>query len=256
MNKLSKLFLFFLTMLSWSCGSINSATITTTSTDEATGVKTYITTYPFSAKKGLVRIKNSIRWKGGLYPGCLYPDDCQNITLTVERHSSNQVIVKAFLNKALVELLDEGEDKSNRRPWHKLHTPNNWYKENGFIWVPWFDDTIEDMKNLFKAKRWDTMRGDNRLQLTLNEPGHYHIIVPLDADVEVDFSEGDINYITPPWQARTHLSIESSTVNHGGDSGCSLPAEPKQSWTYYWGNQSDPLTKLITQKGHINVPNP
>jgi hypothetical protein len=232
----------------------NSSKITSkTSTDEVTVGKTYSTVYPFAASKGLIRIKDYACWRTDrdhtLYPGCLYPNDCQNIVVTIERRAGNEVTVEALLDKRIVELVDKSEDVSKQRVWHKLHTPNNFYKDSGLIWVPWLDNTITDIHNWLKKERSSTMRGDNRLDLTLNEPGHYRITIPQDADIEIDLSEGDMRYTS---RAATELSIESSTVNYGGNSGSHGPSGER--WHYCWGPKGAPITTLKTKKGHIELP--
>jgi hypothetical protein len=228
----------------------NSSKITSeTSTNEVTAGKTYSMVYRFDTSKGLIRIKGTDK-DHTLYPGCLYPNDCQNTTVTIERHASNEVTVEALLDKRIVELVDKGEDVSKQRAWHELHTPDNFYKENGWIWIPWLDNTITDIHNYLKKERNNSaMRGGNRLDLTLNEPGHYRIFIPHDADIEIDLSDGDIRYSS---RAATELSIESSTVNYWGNSGSHGHSGGK--WHYFWGPKGAPITELKTKKGHIELP--
>lgn len=96
---------------------------------------------------------------------------------------------------------------------------------------------------------------NNRLTIKLNILGTYQIIIPHDADTKIKLDEGNINYLTPRSKAPTQLSIKSTTVNKWGDSGChAINDQYPESWDYFWGDSSTPLTKLVTKKGHITVP--
>ncbi|MBA3954952.1 hypothetical protein H0X48_06555 [Candidatus Dependentiae bacterium] len=101
------------------------------------------------------------------------------------------------------------------------------------------------------------LRGTNRLYLSFEEPGVYSVAVPNDADIEVNQLEGDISYISdkPTW-----LTIRGTTVNQVGHNGNLIRPSPNNKllknvneWEYYWGSKSDPLTRLVTQNGHITV---
>lgn len=260
MNKIFTQFVFNSLLVFTSLKICATPIVSIKETNYINGAKIYTTTYPFKIQKGLIRISNEIDWKKDcdLYPYKLYPQDCRDTSLTVARHAFNTVVIKAILSKAIVELIDQSEDISLRKPWHANHTLDNfdnYFKEYGYIWLPWRDDTIKK-SFIFKSQRDDLLRGDNRLHLILNEPGHYYITIPYDADIEVTFLEGNINYDTSPSKAPTKLHIESTTVNRGGYSGMSTPGS--NIWDYdgwYWERDSfAPITNLVTHKGHINVP--
>lgn len=340
---------------------------TKTSIDE-NGNKIYEGVYPFENDKGFLAITDrSDYWKNSkYYPEVLYPEDCKNATVKIERHAANAVIIKALLKKDMVKLLDESLHPAERRAWHDLHQPRNDYQEYDWIWTPWYDDCIH--KDYFKAKRNDILRGGNRLTLQLREPanysitlpadanfesrlskdtllennfetqlttivngiflsnnklndkyqltrekglvqikgltqnyldlqitrhkensviidatfeqnisdsnnqlnawdceksggnritlnlqqpGHYSITVPADADLETNLSDESKGKILYSSNEPTKLTVECKRVNRWGDSGSSTPES--ENWQYYWGREEDPVTRLITKKGEINL---
>jgi hypothetical protein len=147
------------------------------------------------------------------------------------------VSVAAVLRNEIVTLADKSLNDAT-------------YKNYNWTWLPWWDDTIKDLKNFKKVERIEELRGGgSRLELRLDEPGEYHITIPHDADINLELSEGDIEYRS---LEATKLYIEGSRVNYCGNSG-SVTSQG-ESWYYYWGTDSDPVTRLITKKGNVSVP--
>lgn len=232
MNKMSA-YMLYATIVAGNCGYVlcSDWVASSTSISETTGLTEYMTTYPFSNQQGLVRLTDPLAHYERV--------EGQKMKITVARHLSNTVVVKAFLNQAQIKRMD-----------HELD------KESGYTRVPWCDDAIiTDFSTYFstylKAKRRDKIRAGNRLAVRLDYPVHYHVTVPHDADVEVALTEGDITYETGR-TVPTKLSIKGSSVSYWGQNGSST--SNGESWDYCWGGETDPITKLETQKGHIELP--
>ncbi|MGC2310730.1 MAG: hypothetical protein WA432_03865 [Candidatus Babeliaceae bacterium] len=225
--------------------------VTKTDSTSINGEKIYSGLYPLQGRQGLIRVRDDATWKKypSHYPGVLYPKDCQDIKVTVDRHQQNDVVITALLKKKIVELVDRSEPIEKRRQWNEFDCVDGTYQKYDKIWTPWWDDTEKDMKNFQKAERNDVLQGGNRLGLRLDEPGEYHIMIPDDASIEIKLKEGDITYLS---LEPTQLHIEGSDVNRWGDNGSC--GGGRQVWDYYWGYDTAPITKLITKKGHISVP--
>jgi hypothetical protein len=198
------------------------------------GQKVYTSEYLFERNQGLVRVKDDITWNQSSYPA-----DSKNLKIIIKRHCLATAVITALLGKEVVKLADKsGEDN---------------YKEYGWLWVPWTDDTAKDRENYFKQARNDKLRGDNRLELVIREPGEYTITIPQDADIELKVTKGDIEYKEPPASTPTLLHIEGTKVNRCGDTG--FPGTEIQLWDYYWGDErKDPKTNLVTKNGSVVVP--
>lgn len=202
----------------------------TATKNEETGEKTYIGNYPVDAPKGFVKVKT--------YFWSLNKNiDSKDVHITVDRHAKQLIVVTAVLAQKTAAAVDEhGKD----------------YQKDGYFWTPWVTDTVKHWEYLFKAVAKAKLRGNNRLMVVIREPGHYHIMLPDDADAEIKAKVGNIDYIS---KLPTQLHIESKTVNKWGDNGSST--SEGQKWDYYWADHFSPQsteTKLIAKAGHINVP--
>lgn len=204
-----------------------------TSTESINEQRTYIGTYRFARDQGLVRVDDE---------QC---SDCPTTKIekvTVVRHNRNEVIVKAILSKATVATTDRSERDNDSKKY-------NW------VWVPWLDDTIiDDMAKYASPERNDTIRGGNRLRLTLRAEGSYRIIVPDDADVEVNLSRGDMEYESSPAQNPSRLHIQGRTVNRWGINGSSTDEGENWDYSVHCCNTINPITSLVTKKGNVTVP--
>jgi hypothetical protein len=199
----------------------------------------YSAVYVFKRDKDLITVKGKPDWikYPSLYPGKLYPHDCLNTKVIIDRHRQNEVKITALLRNEIVTLADESLNDYT-------------YQTNKWRWVPWQDDVPLNINTYRKVERIEGLRGGgSRLKLWLNEPGEYHLTIPHDADLNLALSEGDIEYKS---LEATRLSIERSKVNYCGNSGSSTPEG--ESWDYYRGSDLDPVTRLITKKGYISVP--
>lgn len=206
----------------------STATFSSTKNSQ-TGEKTYVVSYPVDIPQGLVKVKTA------LYGAYINPET----NITVDRHTTQQIIISAVLAQKIVATKDESENDN----------PNKEYK---WIWLPWWTDSITNAEDLFKAVTKTKLRGNNRLTIEIREPGNYHIMIPDDADAEIKTKVGNIDYKS---KIPTSLHIASKTVNKAGSSGSST--ENGQSWSYYWADSYSPKstqTRLIAKSGHINVP--
>lgn len=197
--------------------------------DAESGEKTYVGTYPVDVPQGFVKVKTNFLslWR---------KVDPKDVHITVDRHAKQQIIVTAVLTKKIAEESDRVEQRDIS------------HIQYGWLWKPWWIDVVSHPQDLFRAVSRIKLRGNNRLCVEIREPGHYHIMVPEDADIEVKNKVGGIDYKS---KVPTTMNIVCETANsYGGQGGGGM-------YDFNWGNHNLPKTvktRLIAKNGHINVP--
>jgi hypothetical protein len=132
------------------------------------------------------------------------------------------------------------------------------FKKFGLIWIPWRADVVDHPDDSNVGVSRIKLRGHNRLNIEIREPGNYHIMLPEDADIEVK-TVGNIDYKSA---LPTLLYARSKTVNRQGNAGFIFMSPNGEAvngseWHYDYANSKDPSatqTRLIAKTGHINVP--
>ncbi len=197
--------------------------------DAKTGEKTYVGIYPVDAPQGFVKVKTNFLslWR---------KVDPKDVHITIDRHAKQQIVVTAVLTKKIAEESDSVE-RGNRD-----------HIQYGWLWKPWWSDVVRHPHDYFRAVSRIKLRGNNRLLVEIREPGHYHIMVPEDADIEIKNKVSGIDYKS---KVPTTMNIVCETANsYGTQGGAGM-------YDFYWGNHNlakTVKTLLIAKNGHINVP--
>lgn len=204
--------------------------------------RVYTESIPMERSHGYVKVKNKY---------CETPKG-SGVNLKIARHSENTVKIVATLSKAEAIRIDPSCPGSE----HYLRLD---YKEYEWLWTPWWtDEILKSIDQYRKREREATLRGGNRLLIDIREPGDYTVWIPNDCDIDVRLEEGDIEYLVSRDRVATSLVFTATKINRWGESGFYNPGcigEPaKESWSYYWGKETDPRTNLKTKKGNGKIP--
>jgi len=135
-----------------------------------------------------------------------------------------------------------------------IATTENFTITNWNVHTPWITNgNVDNQKCKIKYKdqtitatQYEIFNSDNRIDIELQEPGNYTVIVPFDACVETNLLNTDVYYKS---RRITDLSVNCKNVNKFGHSG--FTSGNNTCWSYIdYGLMGDPITKIKT-KGSV-----